>query len=890
MKSKLYRFYNALRQPAMAGVVVFAGLFLLSEYLAYQKFLLYNDAQKREMIVAANLAKERLHAALNNSVVATQTLAFVIKKYGVPENFEEIGREILSSNKFVDAIQIVENDEITHVYPLKGNEVVLGYKVLQDSARNKEAIKAIERKSIFFAGPFELKQGGLGIVGRLPIFIEGKFWGFSAAVVHFSTLIEAAKIGDDANADYLFQLTKKNPDTGEEEFFLPNVDNFKNKTYVAADIPDGEWRLYVMPKNESTLASPIPFSILGLLLSLTGGFFAWFITKKPFELTELVQQKTQALSASEERYRSTLDRVSDAFIALDKNWNYTFVNAKAAELHGRKPEDLLGKNIWEEFPIVKNEPFYEALLNAMKKQQPQMLELYYSTFQKWFEDYIYPSPDGVTVYYRDVTEKKKIEEQINNERKLSDSILRSLPGIFYMYDRTGKFLRWNKNFETVSGYSTEEVSRMHPLDFFDEDEKQLLTEKINNVFVSGSDEVEANFLTKSGKKIPYYFNGFAVNINGEDCLIGTGIDISTRIQAEQRTKLFIERFEYVSRATNDIVWDWDLKEQKIWWNDNFYTQLGISKTTEKLTIHSWENNIHPEDKNRVLSGIYDAIQQKRSYWVDEYRMMKNNGSEMYVFDRGYMIFEEGKPLRMIGAMVDITIIKQAEAEVIESQKALRKLTSHLQTVREEERAAIAREIHDELGQQLTVLKMDVNWLSKRIKQADEEINLHIQQMLNAIDATIKTVRKIASELRPGILDDLGLVAALEWQSAEFEKRTGIKVSFSTNAPYVKCERKLCTAMFRLFQESLTNVARHAQATSVEAKLLVKDNEIEMRIADNGKGFSPGEAKEQNTLGLLGMKERVLELNGTFTIDSQIGKGTTIFVKIPLILSPHQIIQ
>lgn len=888
MKNKLTRFYNALRQPALAGVIVFAGLFLLTEYLAYQKFLLYSDAQKREMTTAANLAKERLLAALNNSVVATQTLAFIIKEYGIPENFDETGKEILSSNKYVDAIQIVQKDVITHVYPLKGNEAVVGYKVLEDSARNKEALKAIERKAIFFGGPFELKQGGLGIVGRFPIFIKGKYWGLSAAVVHLSTLIEAAKIGENANADYFFQLSKKNPDTGVEEFFLPQANNFKEKLSIAADIPDGEWRLYVMPKNDSTLASPIPFSILGFLLSFTGGIFAWFITKKPFELIELVQQKTQALSASQERYRSTLERVSDAFIALDKNWNYTFVNAKAAELHGRKPEDLLGKNVWEEFPDVKNEPFYEALQKAMKTQQPQMLELYYSTFKKWFEDYIYPSPDGVTVYYRDVTEQKRITEQINNERKLSDSILRSLPGIFYMYDQNGKFLRWNKNFETVSGYSADEVSKMHPLDFFDEDEKPLLKEKIGNVFIAGKDEVEANFLTKSGTKIPYYFNGFAVKINDEICLIGTGIDISSRKQAEQKTKLFNERFEYVSLATTDIVWDWNLLKNEIWWNENFYKQLGVTKTTDQLSIASWEDNIHPDDKNRVVAGIYDAIKRKQSYWVDEYRMLKKTGEEIYVFDRGYMIFDEnGNPQRMVGAMVDITTIKQAEAEVIESQKALRKLTTHLQTVREEERADIAREIHDELGQQLTALKMDVNWLNKKMNEADEEALLRIKQILAAIDETVKTVRKIASELRPGILDDLGLVAALEWQSAEFEKRTGIKVNFATNIPDVKCDRKQCTAMFRLFQESLTNVARHAQATLVQAKLLVQNNQVEMTISDNGKGFSLDEANERSTLGLMGMKERVLALQGSFIIDTQIGKGTTIAVKIPLLVSHHQ---
>jgi signal transduction histidine kinase len=225
-------------------------------------------------------------------------------------------------------------------------------------------------------------------------------------------------------------------------------------------------------------------------------------------------------------------------------------------------------------------------------------------------------------------------------------------------------------------------------------------------------------------------------------------------------------------------------------------------------------------------------------------------------------------------------VKERTIQLDTTNKQLRKLSAHLQNIQENERTAIAREIHDELGQQLTALKMDVGWLNKKLRD-DITLKEKVNEILSLISEILKTVKRIAFELRPNILDNLGLIAALKWQGKEFEKRTGIKSQFHTDLKDFIPERNLSTIIFRVYQEALTNVARHAQATRIETTLEKKEGYIRLIVKDNGQGFDVDEAKNKNSLGLIGMNERALMLQGELTIKSKKLKGTVVTLKIPL---------
>jgi PAS domain S-box-containing protein len=225
--------------------------------------------------------------------------------------------------------------------------------------------------------------------------------------------------------------------------------------------------------------------------------------------------------------------------------------------------------------------------------------------------------------------------------------------------------------------------------------------------------------------------------------------------------------------------------------------------------------------------------------------------------------------------------QHAEEELRKSRDQLRALAARLQSVREEERTYIAREIHDELGQACTAIKMDLALIGRKLTKRQSALRAKVDSSIQLVDGTIVTLRRIASELRPRTLDDLGLPAALEAQAQEFEGRTSIPCSVILPPEPLKLDTDRSTAIFRIFQESLTNVARHAHATRVEARLRREDDRIIFQVFDNGTGFDPEVAKARKSLGLVGMQERALLLNGEFKTEGVPGSGTTMTLTIPL---------
>jgi PAS domain S-box-containing protein len=225
--------------------------------------------------------------------------------------------------------------------------------------------------------------------------------------------------------------------------------------------------------------------------------------------------------------------------------------------------------------------------------------------------------------------------------------------------------------------------------------------------------------------------------------------------------------------------------------------------------------------------------------------------------------------------------ERAEEQLRTSLDQLRALAARLQSVREEERTSIAREIHDELGQACTAIKMDLALIGRKTTKRQERLRAKVDAASQLVDNMITTLRRIASELRPGTLDDLGLTAALEWQAQDFESRTGIQCQVTLPQDPLALDSERSTAIFRIFQESLTNVARHAQAARVEARLELEAQHLIFKVHDNGRGFDPVEAKSRKSLGLVGMQERALLLNGDLKIEGVPGAGTTMTLRIPL---------
>lgn len=223
--------------------------------------------------------------------------------------------------------------------------------------------------------------------------------------------------------------------------------------------------------------------------------------------------------------------------------------------------------------------------------------------------------------------------------------------------------------------------------------------------------------------------------------------------------------------------------------------------------------------------------------------------------------------------------KRAEERLRQSHDRLRALSGHLQIVREEERTRIAREVHDELGQALTALKLDLAWLSGQ-RPGSRGLKRKLKAMSGQLDATIHVVRRIATEMRPGVLDSLGLAAAIEWQAAEFQERTKIRCELKIEVTEMIWERDFSTACFRIFQETLTNIIRHARATRVEVRLARDGDEMVLTVRDNGRGITEKKVAHARSIGLMGMKERAAQLGGEVSFRGLPGLGTTVTMRVP----------
>ncbi len=240
----------------------------------------------------------------------------------------------------------------------------------------------------------------------------------------------------------------------------------------------------------------------------------------------------------------------------------------------------------------------------------------------------------------------------------------------------------------------------------------------------------------------------------------------------------------------------------------------------------------------------------------------------------------GELIGIVEDFKDISQRKKTEEELRQSRARLRELASYLECAREKERTRIAREIHDELGQALTALKMDMHWLTQRLPRSDQPSIEKMRGISELIDANVHLVQRISSELRPGLLDNLGLSAAIEWQTDQFQHRTGLECDIISEPEDVVLDQTRSTAIFRIFQEALTNIARHAKATKVEVLLREDPTEVELRVCDDGRGITKKEIFDPKSFGLMGIRERANSLGGMVKIFGAQNQGTTVWVQIP----------
>jgi PAS domain S-box-containing protein len=482
---------------------------------------------------------------------------------------------------------------------------------------------------------------------------------------------------------------------------------------------------------------------------------------------------------------------------------------------------------------------------------------------------------------QDVTERKEAEESLLKSEKKFSSIFHLNPNPIVITEiATGKMVDVNQAFTSWSGYFRKEVIGVSVLDIDiwanqDDREKTIgaLTEsgEVNNK--------EVILRCKNGNLRNVLLSCRFIEIEQERYLLTLIHDITERKQVEEKYRSIFENAqEGIFRSTPE--------RRFVMANQSMARILGYDSPEDfiaGITDIPRQLYVDPDDRTKIVR----MMERQGLARSNEVRFYRKDGSIIWV---SMTIMptrdEKGQVLYYEGIVEDITDRKRADEESRRTEEQMRAFAARLQTVREEERTHIAREIHDELGGALTGIKIDFSLLTKAAGEIKEELLKHsmLDQMLNTmkhIDKTIKTVRKIATELRPGILDDLGILAALEWQLNDFQKHTGIRCEWISSLEEINLDEQETTALFRIFQETLTNIARHADATGVRVHLRKEANTCVLDVEDNGRGITKNNIDDKRSLGLLGMRERTLAFGGHIDVKGQPGRGTKVTVEIPV---------
>lgn len=434
-----------LKRPKTIGIIVFFVMLTITGIAVKLRYEVIKENEDREMSNTINIVRQNFEEVFKNCYTSALTLAMTINDSGIPENFNKISEQLLDKNKSIDAVQLVPNGVIKYVYPFEENKAALNYDILNASSSvSYEAKKSIKSKIMFFAGPFQLKQGGIGVIGRLPIYKNNKFWGFSAVIIKLETLIKHSGIKSIDVSKYYFQFSKRNPITKKEEFFLPEKVNLENTYHQIVSIPDGDWKLYLILRSKNDIIEQIYTSLfLGVFLSIISGLWVYSILKKPAELQQLIEKQTRKIIKRETEFRAIFNQAPVGIAKIDTvTGNFITVNNEYGKIIGYSNQELLETNFQTithpndlELDLSKMTELKSGLINDFHIEKRYIHKSGNIVWVNLFVATLWKKNNTVINHIaivEDITEKKKAEQELNQSFLLASEQNKRLLNFSYI--------------------------------------------------------------------------------------------------------------------------------------------------------------------------------------------------------------------------------------------------------------------------------------------------------------------------------------------------------------------------------------------------------------------------------------------------------------------------
>jgi PAS domain S-box-containing protein len=648
------------------------------------------------------------------------------------------------------------------------------------------------------------------------------------------------------------------------------------------------------------------------------------ITQKKAAEVEL-QRSQHQLREYSERITNILDSITDGFIAVDKHFNILLWNHAVEEITGIRASNAIGANIEKVFPEFISSAEYPQYIRAIESGTTVSFEQFIAVFDRWFETSVYPFGQGVFIYFREVTERKKQEELLKLEKEvlkinaqsnvalkttidyLLEGLERTFPGMLC------SVLVLNEDKETVTQLSGPSL----PAEY---------TAAINSVRIGPRAGTCGTAMYRKEKVITEdiyidpLWEGFRDAItpfnlracwsfpvmNAKNEVLATiaayyrtprtpakdDLNIMERVSnllriiienknAEVKIRVSNERYLLVTKATNDAIWDWDVVTSSLYWGEGFYTLFGYKPGYVDNPMGFWESCIHDEDRDRVLRTINEFVKDNNSQiWEAEYRFRKANGKYALVYDRGFLIFDHtGKINRMVGSMQDITEKKEMERQLLKQELDKQKLVAQaVVNAQEKERAEIGKELHDNVNQILSTAKL---YLELARTEEDERLDL-INRSTDNISNAINEIRSISRSLVPPSVGDLGLIDSIQdlVENIRATKKLGVSFDYEGDIDEALDEKQKLM-LFRIIQEQVNNVLRHSKATLLQIELNTVGNMIDLSINDDGQGFDMEKVKLKKGVGLSNIISRAELFNGKVAIKTAPGKGCLLNINVPI---------